>query len=146
MPARSTEQGTKVPEIRKGDTVVVLAGKDAGKRGQVEQVIRREPAASPLRSSYRRVSTRGGVAVVVSGLNIARKHTKPRQRTQGGPGSMPTVDPGGILDHAMPIPASRVMVVCSHCDRPTRVGHRTLDNGTRVRTCGHCGEPLEVRA
>jgi large subunit ribosomal protein L24 len=59
---------------------------------------------------------------------------------------MPTVDPGGILDHTMPLPASRVMVVCSHCDRPTRVGHRTLDNGTRVRTCRHCGEPLEVKA
>ena len=46
----------------------------------------------------------------------------------------------------MPLPVSRVMVVCGHCDRPTRVGHRTLDNGTRVRTCHHCGEPLEVKA
>jgi large subunit ribosomal protein L24 len=146
MPARSVEHQTKVPEIRKGDNIVVLAGKDAGKRGQVEQVIRQDPSPSPLRSGYRRTSIRGGIAVVVGGLNIARKHTKPRQRSQGGPGSMPTVDPGGILDHAMPIPVSRVMVVCGHCDKPTRVGHRTLDNGTRVRICGHCGEPLEVRA
>jgi large subunit ribosomal protein L24 len=59
---------------------------------------------------------------------------------------MPTVDPGGILDHAMPLPASRVMVVCNHCDRPTRIAHRTLDNGTRVRVCKHCGEPLEVKS
>jgi large subunit ribosomal protein L24 len=146
MAVRSLNHQTKVPEIRKGDTVVVLAGKDAGKRGKVERVIRQEPSPSPLRSGYRRTSIRGGVAVVVEGLNIARKHTKPRQRSQGGPGSMPTVDPGGILDHAMPLPASRVMVVCNHCDRPTRVGHRTLDNGTRVRTCRHCGEPLEVNA
>ncbi len=146
MTDRSILHGTKVPEIRKGDTVIVLAGKDAGKRGKVEQVVRREPSPSPVRSGYRRVSLKGGVLVIVEGLNIARKHTKPRQRSQGGPGSMPTVDPGGILDHAMPMPASRVMIVCGHCDRPTRVGHRTLDNGTRVRICGHCANPLEVKA
>ena len=146
MRDRSIQHRTKVPEIRKGDTVVVLAGKDAGKRGKVDQVIRRDPSPSPVRSGYRRTSVKGGVLVVVEGLNIARKHTKPRQRSSGGPGSMPTVDPGGILDHAMPLPVSRVMIVCGHCDRPTRVGHRTLDNGTRVRTCHHCGAPLEVKA
>jgi large subunit ribosomal protein L24 len=146
MTDRSITHGTKVPEIRKGDTVVVLAGKDAGKRGKVEQVVRRDASPSPLRSGYRRVSLKGGVLVVVEGLNIARKHTKPRQRSQSGPGSMPTVDPGGILDHAMPIPVSRVMIVCGHCDRPTRVGHRVLDNGTRVRICSHCANPLEVKA
>lgn len=146
MRDRSIQHRTKVPEIRKGDTVVVLAGKDAGKRGKVDQVIRRDPSPSPVRSGYRRTSVKGGVLVVVEGLNIARKHTKPRQRSSGGPGSMPTVDPGGILDHAMPLPVSRVMIVCGHCERPTRVGHRTLDNGTRVRTCHHCGEPLEVKA
>jgi large subunit ribosomal protein L24 len=146
MTERSIEHRTKVPEIRKGDTVVVLAGKDAGKRGKVERVIRLDPSPSPLRSGYRRTSAKGGVSVIVEGLNIARKHTKPRQRSQGGPGSMPTVDPGGVLDRAMPLPISRVMVVCNHCDRPTRVRHRTLDNGARVRACGHCGEPLEVKA
>jgi large subunit ribosomal protein L24 len=146
MTARSIEHQTKVPEIRKGDTVIVLTGKDAGKRGKVEHVIRRDPSPSPVRSGYRRVSLKGGVYVVVEGLNIARKHTKPRQRSQGGPGSMPTVDPGGVLDHAMPLPVARVMIVCSHCDRPTRVSHRTLDNGTRVRVCLHCSDPLEVKA
>jgi len=146
MTVRSVEHQTKVPEIRKGDTVVVLAGKDAGKRGTVERVIRLDPSPSPVRSGYRRTSLKGGVSVVVEGLNIARKHTKPRQRSQGGPGAMPTVDPGGILDRAMPLPISRVMVVCNHCDRPTRIGHRTLDNGSRVRACRHCGEPLEVKA
>ena len=146
MVARSIEHRTKVPEIRKGDTVVVLTGRDAGKRGLVERVVRTDPAPSAVRSGYRRGSTRGGVSVVIEGINIARKHTKPRQRTQGGPGSMPTVDPGGVLDRAMPLPMSRVMLVCSHCDRPTRIAHRALDNGTRVRVCRHCGEPLEVKA
>jgi len=135
-----------VPEIRKGDTVLVLVGRDAGKRGKVERVIRRDASPTPVRSGYRRTSLKGGTYVVVEGLNISRKHTKPRQRTQGGPGSMPTVDPGGILDHAMPLPVERVMVVCSHCDKPTRIAHRTLDNGTRVRVCKHCGEPIEVQA
>ena len=148
MSVRSIEHQTKVPEIRKGDTVVVLSGKDAGKRGKVEQVIREDASASPLRSGYRRTSLRRGVKVIVEGLNIARKHTKPRQRNTGSTigGGVPSIDPGGILDRAMPLPISRVMVVCGHCDRPTRIGHRTLDNGTRVRTCSHCGEPLEVKA
>ncbi len=146
MTVRSLEHQTKVPEIRKGDTVLVLSGRDAGKRGKVEHVVRRDPSPTPVRSGYRRTSLKGGIYVVVEGLNISRKHTKPRQRSQGGPGSMPTVDPGGILDHAMPLPVERVMVVCSNCDRPTRIAHRTLDNGTRVRTCKHCGEPIEVKS
>jgi large subunit ribosomal protein L24 len=148
MPARSIEHQTTVPEIRKGDTVVVLSGRDAGKRGKVEQVIRQDASPTTARSGYRRTSPRGGVAVVVEGINIARKHTKPRQRNTGSTigGGVPAMDPGGILDRAMPLPVSRVMVVCSHCDRPTRIAHRTLDNGTRVRICRHCGEPLEVRA
>ena len=146
MATRSIEHRTKVPEIRKGDTVLVLVGRDAGKRGTVERVVRRDASPSPVRSGYRRTSLKGGTYVVVEGLNISRKHTKPRQRTQGGPGSMPTVDPGGIIDHAMPLPVERVMVVCSHCDRPTRIAHRTLDNGTRVRVCKHCAEPIEVQA
>jgi large subunit ribosomal protein L24 len=148
MPGRTIQQRTAVPEIRKGDTVVVLAGKDAGKQGKVERVIRLDASPSAVRSGYRRTSIKGGVSVVVEGLNIARKHMKARQRSGGNSiaGSAPTVDPGGIMDQAMAIPASRVMVVCSHCDRPTRVGHRTLDNGTRIRVCKHCGEPLEVEA
>ena len=148
MSARSIEHQTKVPEIRKGDTVVVVGGKDAGKRGKVERVIREDQSPTAIRSGYRRTSLRGGVSVVVEGINIARKHTKPRQRNTGSTigGGVPAVDPGGILDHAMPMPASKVMVVCGHCDKPTRIGHRTLDNGTRVRICSHCGEPLEVKA
>jgi large subunit ribosomal protein L24 len=146
MTVRSIERQTKVPEIRKGDTVVVLAGKDSGKRGKVTHVIRRDASPTPVRSGYRRTSLKGGVFVVVDGLNIARKHTKPRQRSSGGMGSMPTIDPGGILDHALPLPASRVMVVCGHCNEPTRIAHRTLDNGSRVRVCKHCGEPLEVQS
>jgi large subunit ribosomal protein L24 len=106
---------TKVPEIRKGDQVLVLVGKDAGKRGQVDRVIRRAPSPTSLRSSYRRTSVRGGTFVVVSGLNIAKRHTKPRP-LQSSTDRVPQVQSGGILEIAQPIPASRVMIVCGRCD------------------------------
>ena len=133
----------KVPEIRKGDTVVVLAGRDAGKRGTVERVIRRQPAPRG-RSMFRRGSTAGGVSVVVEGLNIAKRHTKPRQ-SSSATDRMPKIQQGGILEIAQPIPIGKVMVICSSCGKPTRIAHSTLDNGRRVRVCRHCGEQLEVK-
>jgi large subunit ribosomal protein L24 len=135
----------KVPEIRKGDTVVVLAGKDAGKRGKVEQVIRRQPAPSSARSVFRRGSSAGGVKVVVEGLNIAKRHTKPRQ-SAGANDRVPKMQQGGILEIAQPLPVSRVMIVCPSCSKPTRIAHATLETGRRVRVCRHCGEQLEVKA
>jgi large subunit ribosomal protein L24 len=135
----------KVPEIRKGDTVVVLAGKDAGKRGTVDRVIRRQASPSSARSVFRRGSAAGGVSVVVEGLNIAKRHTKPRQ-TAGTNDRVPKIQQGGILDIAQPLPVSRVMLVCSSCGKPTRIAHATLDTGRRVRVCRHCGEQMEGKA
>ena len=134
----------KVPEIRKGDTVVVLAGRDAGKRGVVERVIRTLPAPRG-RSMFRRGSTRGGVTVVVEGVNIAKRHTKPRQ-SSSATDRMPKIQQGGILEIAQPMPIAKVMVVCSSCGKPTRIGHTTLETGRRVRICRHCGEQLEVKS
>jgi large subunit ribosomal protein L24 len=135
----------KVPEIRKGDTVVVLAGKDAGKRGLVERVIRRRPAPSAARSVFRRGSSAGGVSVVVEGLNIAKRHTKPRQ-SAGANDRVPKMQQGGILEIAQPLPVSRVMLVCTSCGKPTRIAHATLETGRSVRVCRHCAQQLEVRA
>jgi large subunit ribosomal protein L24 len=135
----------KVPEIRKGDTVVVLSGKDAGKRGTVERVIRREAAPRGGRSVFRRGSSAAGVSVVVEGINIAKRHTKPRQ-TSSSTDRMPKIQQGGILEIAQPVPIGKVMVVCGSCGKPTRISHKTLDNGRRVRVCRHCGEQLEVKA
>ena len=134
----------KVPEIRKGDTVVVLSGRDAGKQGTVERVIRRQPAPRG-RSMFRRGTTAGGVSVIVEGLNIAKRHTKARQ-TSSSTDRMPKIQQGGILEIAQPIPLGKVMVVCSSCGKPTRISHATLDNGRRVRVCRHCGEQLEVKS
>jgi large subunit ribosomal protein L24 len=135
----------RVPEIRKGDTVVVLAGKDAGKRGTVERVIRRSASPSASRSVYRRGSSSAGVSVVVEGLNIAKRHTKPRQ-TSGTSDRIPKMQQGGIMDIAQPLPISRVMLVCTNCGKPTRIGHATLETGRRVRVCRQCGEQVEVRS
>ncbi len=137
------ERKPKVPEIRKGDTVVVLAGRDAGKRGVVERVIRTLPAPRG-RSMFRRGSTAGGVTVVVEGVNIAKRHTKPRQ-SSSSTDRMPKIQQGGILEIAQPMPIGKVMLVCGNCDKPTRIAHTTLDNGRRVRVCRHCGGQLEVK-
>ena len=144
MAVRQGTRGTKVPEIRKGDTVVVLAGKDAGKTGKVDRIIRREPATGG-RSMYRRGSAAGGVTVVVEGLNIAKRHTKPRQ-TSSATDRMPKIQQGGIMDIAQPMPIGKVQVVCGSCHKPTRIGHQTLETGRRVRICRHCGSQLEVKA
>ena len=135
--------GGRVPEIRKGDTVVVLTGKDAGRQGTVDHVVRREASRSPLRSMYRRGSPKASVSVVIEGLNVAKRHTKPRQ-VSSKTDRMPKVQQGGILDVAQPIDISKVMLVCPKCSRPTRIGHTVLDDGRRVRVCGHCGAALEA--
>src|ERR671917_1660122 len=113
-------RGTKVPEIKKGDRVVVLSGKDAGKRGTVERIIRQTASPSGTRSAFRRTSAAGGVKVVVEGLNLAKRRTKPRQ-SAGSTDRMPKVQQGGILDLAQPLAIGKVMLVCNHCDKPTRI-------------------------
>jgi len=140
---------TKVPEIRTGDTVVVLSGKDAGKRGVVERVIRDRQGAKKTRAKYASnwasTSPLNTVTVVVSGVNIAKRHTKPRQSASQSDRA-PRVQQGGILDLAQPLSVGKVMVVCGKCDRPTRIAHTQLENGRRIRICSHCGEPLEVKS
>ena len=145
--ARVYEHGhpTHVPEIRKGDTVVVIAGKDAGKRGKVERVIRRTASRSALRATFRRTTNTSATTVVVEGLNVAKRHTKPRQ-SAGRTDRVPKIQQGGILDIPMPLDVSKVMLVCPSCDLPTRIGHTKLDDGHRVRVCSHCGKSLEVTA
>jgi large subunit ribosomal protein L24 len=82
---------------------------------------------------------------VVEGLNIAKRHTKPRQSTSQSAGT-PRIQQGGILDLGQPLDVSKVMLVCPKCDRPTRIQHSTLADGRRIRVCHHCGSPLEVKA
>jgi large subunit ribosomal protein L24 len=150
MPARHAQQRvTKVPEIRRGDTVVVLTGKDAGKRGSVERIVTNQQGQKKTRtkfgSGWAAMSPLATTAVVVEGINIAKRHTKPRQSSNTNDRT-PKITQGGILDLAQPLSIGKVMLVCTHCDKPTRIAHKTLENGRRVRVCRHCGEQIEVRS
>jgi large subunit ribosomal protein L24 len=133
----------KVPEIRKGDTVVVMHGKDAGKRGKVDRVIRNTVGQDRGTGYWRQASSRS-LSVVISGINMAKRHTKPHQKMQND--RAPQMQQGGIVDKPMPIDASNVMIVCPHCDRVTRVKHDRLGSGQSARVCGHCREQLEPGA
>ena len=149
MPAQAQRRVTKVPEIRRGDTVVVLTGKDAGKRGTVERIVTNQQGAKKTRTKYgsawAAMSPLSTTAVVVEGINVAKRHTKPRQSSNTNDRT-PRVTQGGILDLAQPLAIGKVMLVCNHCDKPTRIAHRTLENGRRVRVCKHCGEQLEAKS
>jgi large subunit ribosomal protein L24 len=103
-------------KIRKGDEVQVIGGKDRGKRGRVQEV---RP---------------GSLTVVVAGVNVAKRHTKPNPSKN---------NKGGIIEQPMPMSLGKVMVVCPHCGKPTRVAHRS-DEDTKERICKRCGEPIVV--
>ena len=122
----------RVPDIRKGDQVLVLTGKEAGKRGTVETVLRNrqsyQKTVAKYGSNWRRTSPLAGVAVIVEGLNIAKKHTKPRPK-QGRTDRQPRIQQGGILEVPQPILASKVMIICPHCSQPTRVKHGLAADG-----------------
>ncbi len=119
-------RATRVADIRKGDQVLILTGKDGGKKGIVDRLVRPD-------------------RVVVEGLNMAKRHTKPRT-VQGRNESAPRIQQGGILDLTLPIHVSNVMIVCPSCGRPTRSRHARLADGRSTRTCVHCGQPLTREA
>lgn len=101
--------------IQKNDNVLVIAGKDRGKRGRVAKLLLKHDR------------------LVVEGVNMGIKHVKPR----------PPMIAGGRLEQERPLHISNVMLICPKCNEPTRVGHRRLDDGTAVRICKHCGEPVK---
>ena len=100
-------------KIRREDTVMVLSGRDRGKTGKVREVHPRDEA------------------VVVEGVNIVKRHTKPRGMARQG----------GIIEREAPLHVSKVALICDKCG-PTRVGFRFLEDGTKVRICRKCGEAL----
>jgi large subunit ribosomal protein L24 len=144
-PASRPTRATRVPDIRKGDEVLVLTGKDAGKKGTVQRVVTNrqgwKKTTDKLGSGWQRNSPLASAAVVVEGLNIAKRHTKPRQ-IAGRTDRQPRIQQGGILDIAQPINASNVMVICPACSEPTRIRHDHAADGRSVRVCANCGEPL----
>jgi large subunit ribosomal protein L24 len=124
----ATQQKEKKPlhlakmNIKKGDTVLIITGKDKGKEGVVSRAM---PQVSK---------------VIVEGLNIVKKHVRPQGQTRQG----------GVIEKAMPIQVSNVMLKCSECGEPTRVAHERRPMGAdqklrAVRVCKKCHRVIQDR-
>jgi large subunit ribosomal protein L24 len=105
------------PKIKKGDEVLVLAGKDRGKQGTVNRMVVKEDR----------------VRAVVAGVNIVKKHTKGR----------PGVRQAGVVEMEAPLHVSNLMLICTQCGKPTRVGKTQLPDGRRARVCKKCNEVID---
>ena len=97
--------------VRKNDNVVVVAGKDRGKRGRVLRVV-------PDKNR-----------VVVEGVNFIKKHTRPNPQANVK---------GGIVEREAALHASNVQIICPECGAPTRIGRQLLGDGRKVRICRKC--------
>ena len=106
----------KHPKIKKNDKVIVIAGKEKEKIGTVLKVDSEKGRA------------------IVEKINMIKKHAKPStQNAQGG-----------IIEKEAPITISNLMLICGKCAEPTRIGKQRLDDGSKIRVCKKCGEPLDV--
>ncbi len=101
--------------IKREDQVKVLAGKEVGKTGKVLKIIPQERRA------------------IVEGINFIKKSERPSQKMQKG----------GIVEKEAPVHLSNLMVICKHCNKPTRTGRKKIDNGFSVRVCKKCGEIID---
>jgi large subunit ribosomal protein L24 len=102
-------------KIKKDDNVLVIAGKDKGKKGKVR-------FAYPEKNK-----------IMVEGVNMIKKHTKAKAQ----------VKQAGIIEREAPIKVEDVMLLCGKCNKPTRVGYRILEDGRKARICRACGEVVE---
>jgi large subunit ribosomal protein L24 len=102
-------------KIRKDDTVIVIAGKDRGKKGKVRRAFPDEDK------------------VIVEGLNMIKRHSRARR----------AIRQAGIIELEAPIHVSNVMLLCNKCGKPTRVGFRFLADGKKVRICTSCQEVID---
>lgn len=102
-------------KIKKGDTVMVIAGRERGKTGKVLSLNLKDGK------------------LIVEKLNIIKRHTKPSQKNRQG----------GILEREAPLSISNVMYLCANCNKPVRLGIRILNDGRRVRVCKKCNEVIE---
>jgi large subunit ribosomal protein L24 len=102
-------------KIRKNDTVLVIAGRDKGKKGKVR-------AAIPKKER-----------LLVDGVNMIKKHARPTGQARQA----------GIIEREAPIHVSSVMLLCEKCSKPARVGRRLLADGKKVRFCKACGEVVD---
>jgi len=102
-------------KIRKNDTVLVITGKDRGKKGKVRRAVPK------------------GERVVVEGLNMIKRHSRARRAARQA----------GIIELEAPIHVSNVKIVCDKCKKPTKIGFKFLEDGRKVRYCKACQEPID---
>jgi large subunit ribosomal protein L24 len=100
--------------IKKDDNVMVIAGKEVGKTGKVVKIVTKKNR------------------LVVEKINIIKRHARPSRTHKGG-----------IIEKEGSIHISNVMLMCDKCNKPVRVGKRTLEDGKKVRVCRSCGEVLD---
>ena len=101
--------------IRKNDTVLVIVGKDRGKKGKVRKTL-------PTKDQ-----------VIVEGANMIKRHSRARREARQA----------GIIELEAPLDASNVMLICNKCNKPTRVGSRLLADGRKARICRSCDEVID---
>lgn len=101
--------------IHKNDDVLIIAGKDRGKKGKVRKALPDKEC------------------VIVEGLNLIKRHSKTKGKTRQA----------GIIELEGPIHVSNVMVICNKCNKPAKVGIRVLEDGKRVRYCRNCSEIID---
>ena len=101
--------------VKREDTVLVITGRNKGKRGRVISVLPKKQK------------------VIVEGVNVKKKHMKPNKQYQQG----------GIIEKESPIYISNVMLVCPKCDKPTRIGNTLLEDGRKLRSCKKCKEVMD---
>ena len=102
-------------KIRKNDTVLVITGKDRGKKGKVRFAYPKEKR------------------VMVEGISFIKKHTR----------AVKGARQAGVIEREAPIHVSNVMLLCSKCNRPVRIGSRSLEDGRKARVCRSCHEVIE---
>jgi large subunit ribosomal protein L24 len=102
-------------KIHKNDNVIIIAGKDKGKKGKVRQAFPRENT------------------LIVEGFNMIKRHSKTKGQARQA----------GIIELEEPMSSSKVMLICNKCNKPARVGYRVLEDGKRTRICHSCKEIID---
>lgn len=102
-------------KIQKNDNVLIIAGKDRGKKGKVRKAMHDKDK------------------VIVEGFNMIKRHSKTKGKTRQA----------GIIELEAPIHISNVMVICNKCNKPARIGYRSLEDGKKARYCRSCSEIID---
>jgi len=102
-------------KIQKNDNVLIIAGKDRGKKGKVRKALHDKDK------------------VIVEGFNMIKRHSKTKGKTRQA----------GIIELEAPIHISNIMIICNKCNKPARIGYRSLEDGKKARYCRSCSEIID---